>query len=272
MMADRLNTVVERVPTEEMQRDLQAAHGCLTTENLQTPNEADTVAIGTMFTVQSHSEPITMETMEICANPIETSMKVQIYTKGGDFKGAENDPSKWVKIVDTSIVPAREGRGTIIPTDEFISFTMNPNEVRAFFISMETSDLRYSRADESAVGQTFVSDGYLSVNVGVGLADAGFGNYAFPSRSFSGIFHYSHLTDCNAPSSRTLLTYAFHVKPKAKAVAESDIADEVNRNVGDAVRDILKADLSTLSTDQTIGVIDIETHAVVLERGKLLTH
>lgn len=259
------------LPTEEMQQDrkLKADRVCAVSEALQTPNEADTVVSGTMFTIQSHNDPISIITMEICANPIESSMQVQIYTKGGDFKGVENHPSKWIKIVDTSIFPAREGRGTLIPTDDFMSFTMNPNEVRAFFVSIKTSDLRYRQADDFDIAQPFVSDGYLSMNVGIGLADPGFGNRVFPSRMFSGIVHYTRLADCDAPDSKTVITYTFHVTPKARAAGKSEITDEVHNRVSEAIRDILKSDLSDLSDDHTIGVDGIETGSLVFERGTL---
>jgi hypothetical protein len=223
-----------------------------------------------MFTVRTHDDPISMQTMEIIANPVESIMNVKIYTKGGGFKGFENDSSKWIKIVDTSIVPApREGRGTIIPPDEFIGFTMNPNEMRSFFVSLTTSDLRYRRADEFETGQPFVSDGYLSVNVGVGLAGQGFGSRIFPSRMFIGIFHYNRVADCNAPTSKTLLTYTFHVQPKAKVASKAEMTNEVEQRVGDALRDILRSDLSDLSNDHAISINRIDTSGLVFERGTL---
>lgn len=264
------STVDDIIPSAAPEGDhnLKGAHGCVTTQNLQTPYEADTVVYGTMFTVQTHDDPISMLTMEISANPISSDMDVEIYTKLGDFKGAISDPLQWRQIVDTSVTHAREGRGTIIPMEKFESFTMNPNELRSFFISLKTSDLRYRRADDLETGQPFVSDGYLSLNVGIGLAQYGFGNKFFPSRVFSGIFHYTYSTDCDAPSSTTLVTYSFHARPKGRGASKTEIVEELHKTVGRVVRGILK-DMSNLRDEHKIGVENIDTVISISEQGTL---
>ena len=245
-------------------------NGCAQSQSLQTPYEADTVVYGTMFTVQTHADPISILTMEISASPLEAAMDVEVYTKLGDYKGAENDPLQWTKIVDTSVNPGREGRGTIIPKNVFESFTMNKNELRAFFVSLKTSDLRYKRADDIASGQTYVSDGYLSVNAGVGLADYGFGDQIFPSRLFNGIFYYAYATDCNAPSSKLLVTYSFHARPKGGARSRSEIIEEMNKLVGDAVQDVIDSEsMSNLRDEHKIGLESIDTVTSISEKGKL---
>ena len=268
--ASNLKVIDFTEPTgAEGQRNLQGSNVCVTTRSLQTPSVADTVVIGTMFTVQTHKDPLTMLTMEISANPLDTKMDVQIYTKIGDFKGAESDPLKWTKIVDTSVTPAREGRGTIIPTEDFKTFTMNSNEQRSFFISLKTSDLRYRRADDLETGQQFLSDGFLSVNVGIGLSEYGFGNQFFPSRMFSGIFHYTYATDCNAPTSKTLVTYSFYAQPKGQLAPKTEVIDELDRLVGNAIEGILGG-MGPFRDEHGIKVEDISTveHSETKQNGK----
>ena len=254
----------DRVAPEDA-RHLQGQNGCVSSSRLQTPMEADTVVIGTMFTVKTFDDAINLLTMEIAANPIDTNMDVEIYTKPGDFQGAENDPTQWEKVVDTTIAPASEGRGTLIPPEDFSNFTINPNEVHSFFVSLKTSDLRYKRADNIETGQQFVSDGYLSVNAGIGLSNYGFGTEFFPSRLFCGIFHYTYASDCNAPTSKTSVSYSFHVE-LGKGGSETEIVDEINSMVGTSLQSILES-MAALRVEHDMRVERIDT-AATSEFGK----
>lgn len=249
------------------------ADDCIRTKRLQTPFEADTVVYGTMFTVQTSTDSITMLSMEISANPIGTEMDVEIYTKLGNYIGAESDPSQWEKIVDTSLTPAREGRGTTIPEDQFKKFTMEKNELRAFFVSLKTSDLRYkSGTDDIEAGQPFVSDGYVSVNSGIGIAEYGFSNQIFPSRLFSGIFYYSHVADCSAPSSKVLVTYSFHAQPKGGAIlTRAEVINALNSLVDDAVNDLLNSELSSSRDEYMIAVASVSSTTSLLEQGAFIS-
>jgi hypothetical protein len=250
-------------------RHLQGQNGCVSSRSLQSPIEADTVVIGTMFTVKTFDDPINLLTMEITANPIGTSMDVEIYTKLGDYQGAENDPTQWEKVVDTAVTPAHEGRGTLIPQEDFANFTMNPHELHSFFVSLKTSDLRYKSDDNFGRGQQFVSDGYLSVNAGIGLPNYGFGTEFFPSRLFCGIFHYTYATDCKAPTSKASVSYSFHVELKGNGASESEMIDEMNSLVGTSIQSILD-NMATLRDEHVIRVERIDTAAVSeSEQGRL---
>lgn len=259
-------TAAQKGPFRNLQSGIE---GCVQSQSLQTPFEADTVVFGTMYTVLSHADPISMLTMEISANPVATTMDVKIYTKLGDYKGAEADSEQWTQIVDTTLTPSREGRGTIIPTSDFDSFIMNPNELRAFFVSLKSSDLRYKRAEGLGEGQPFVSDGYLSVNVGIGVAEPDFGNQIFPERMFSGIFHYTHATNCDTPSSKSLVMYSFHARPQGGAASREDIIAELDKRVRDAVEEIISTDMVELRDEHDIRFESISTVTSNLEEGKL---
>lgn len=250
------------------ERDLQGAHGCIQAAHLQSPFPADTVAYGTMFTVQTHGDPVSIVTMEILANPVDSAMDVEIYTKEGDYQGAEADVTKWMQIVNTSVLPAREGRGTVIPMEDFSGVTMAPGEIRAFFVSLKSSDLRYRRAVNFQTGLPFHSDGYLSMNVGIGLADPGFGDRIYPNRMFSGMIHYTHTTDCNAPKSKSQTVYSFYAVPKGKAASKAEMTDEINKSVGDAIQNILDSDMSNLRDDHSLSVQKVESEISVMENGK----
>jgi hypothetical protein len=245
--------------------------------SLVTSFEADTVVYGTMFTIESKSEPIDVHTMEISANPIGTEMDVEIYTKVGDFVGSEKDPLQWTKIVDTSVIPAREGRGTIIPPSAFQTISMLSNELRAFFISLKTSDLRYKRDENDGdPGHIFASDGYLSIRAGVGIGEYGFNDQIFPSRLFTGIIHYTHKTDCAAKKSKVLITYSYHVRPKGNAVlSKTDIANELTTLVEEGFAAILDTELSSIRNQYQLQVDSLKCTFSNLKRGrkiKILFH
>jgi hypothetical protein len=245
------------------------ATGCVQAKSLQTPFDADTVVYGTMFTVTTHADPIEMLTMEISANPIGAGMDIEIYTKIGDFTGAENDPSQWKQIVNTTLVPAREGHGTIIPTTEFKSIKMNENEIHAFLVTLKTSDLRYKRsADNMNLGQAFVSDAYLSINSGIGISQYGFSSNIFPSRLFTGIFHYTHPSDCSDPTSKLLITYSFHARPKGStSMSKAQIIEEINSQVDRSVNDLLNSGLSTVRDEYNVTVVSVDSVAATTQEG-----
>lgn len=251
---------VSMTPNLHEERNLQSVQGCVKSESLETPFEADTVVFGTMFTVQSQDDPISVATMEISATPLAEQMDVEIYTKVGDYQGFENEASQWTQVVATTVTPARDGRGTIIPANAFSGFTMNPNELRSFFVSLKTSDLRYKRGGDYKTGQTFLSDGYLSMNVGIGIGSAGFGfGSVFPDRMFTGIIHYTHATDCDAPSGKSLVTYSFHARPKTGSASREVITNSVNMVVGDAVESVLNTKVPSLRDDHSISFEQVET-------------
>ena len=259
--------MISKTP-EETQEGRILASDCVQIQRLQTPFEADTVVYGTMFTVQTSSDSITVLSMEISANPVGTEMDVEIYTKLGDYVGAEADPTQWVKIVDTSLTPAREGQGTPIPEDQFKNFTMETNELRAFFVSLKSSDLRYKRGEDSMeAGQPFVSDGYLSINSGIGLAEYGFNNQIYPSRLFSGIFYYSHATDCNAPSSKVQVTYSYLARSKESVFSRDEIIAALNSLVDGAVKSLLDSELSTIRDEYKVEVESVTSATSISEQG-----
>jgi hypothetical protein len=233
--------------------------------SLETSLESDTVVYGTMFTVESKDDPITILTFEIFANPLGTNIDLQIFTKSGDFVGAENDSTQWTKIVDTSLFPAREGRGTIIPTNKFQNVTMEGrNELHAFFVSLKTADLRYMRDEqERDVGETFISDNFLSIKSGIGISEYGFGNQIVSSRLFTGIIHYSHKEKCADSSSQATISYSFY----SQAYGTESI-DEISYMLDYSLTNILSTALSAFRNEFKIAVESTTCAESALEKGK----
>jgi hypothetical protein len=224
---------------------------CEHIKSLETSLESDTVVYGTMFTMESKDDPITILTFEILMNPLGTDVDLKIFTKSGDFVGAEDDASQWTKIADTSLFPAREGRGTIVPTNQFQTVEMEGNyELRAFFISLETADLWYMRDEqERDVGETFISDDFLSINSGIGISEYGFGNQIVSSRLFTGVIHYSHKAKCADGSSQANVLYSFYTQ-----AYNTESIDEISYMLDYSLTNILSTTLSAFRDEFKIAV------------------
>ena len=76
-----------------------------------------------------------------------------------------------------------------IPEENFKEVHILPLKTQAFYVSLESPDLVYSRSDIANVNTPFVSNSDLEVNVGSGVS-RDFGSY-FPSRRFNGSIKYT---------------------------------------------------------------------------------
>ena len=238
---------------------------CENIMSLETSLESDTVVYGTMFTVETKNDPITILTFELLLNPLGTNIDLKIFTKSGDFVGVEDDSSQWIKIVDTSLFPAREGRATIIPTTQFQNVTMTGrNELRAFFVSLKTADLRYMRDEnERDIGETYIADDFLSIKSGIGISEYGFWNQIVSSRLFTGIIHYSHNAKCTDRISQATTLYSFYTQ-----VNNKESIDEIRYMLDYSLANILSSSLSTFRDEFKIVVESTTCAESTLEKGE----
>ena len=88
---------------------------------LETTFVTDTQAYGVMFTVAAKQDILLIETIEISAvaPDHQKDVHVMVYTKEGDYHGFYNQPDQWVSIADTTVIPSIEGRGILVPPQEF---------------------------------------------------------------------------------------------------------------------------------------------------------
>jgi len=237
---------------------------CTKAESLLTPLDVDVTAFGTMFTIVTKDDPIDILALEFFANPTAKTLQVEIYTKLGDYKGFEDNSTVWEKIANIAIAaPPSDRHSLLIPMSDFKAFTMNPNELRAMFITLQTSDLRYKYGSGLQQGQTFYSDGYLSVNVGIGHANYGFGKRIFPARLFSGAIHYSHHADCTMPRSKSMVHFTYYTRPRNEAMKRIEMVNELDRLVRKSISDILNEDMLELREEKGIMLESIETDSSI---------
>jgi hypothetical protein len=170
---------------------------CSKISSLQTNLDGDTSGFGAMFTVRSKSAPLKLVTLAFSTLdvPGAGNVEVTVYTKLGDYTGHENSPSVWTLISEATLVASPQGTGTIIPQANFEPVTMEPDQVRAFYVTLKTMDLRYA-IDKRRIGDVAQQDDYLEIRVGAGLLEYPFSIFLFEPRLFGGTFHYAVLVDC----------------------------------------------------------------------------
>jgi hypothetical protein len=165
---------------------------------------------------------------------------VEVYTKIGDYKKFAQDPDSWRIVARSNVIGAGEGKLTKIPEDEFEDIFMGANETRAFYVTLSTADLEYTRT-LTASGKPVISDSFLRINAGEGVASKSFGGGSrFTPRIFNGVFHYIFKNDCDDKNDTNVI---FHFNVKAiNTVEESEILQSVNESIYQTTQGLMSMD------------------------------
>jgi len=195
---------------------------CQNNNVVETTFEGGTGAYGNMFTVTSKQKPVRITTLSFHTDYFDGNVTAIVYTRLGDFVGYENQPRAWRKIAESSLRGAGSGFPSTIPKADFEPVDMVANETVAFYITLTTADIRYTRTNIT-LGKPLASDENIHVNAGVGLADYPFASefFIYSPRSFNGMVHYISEAEC-LPSLN--VTYAFNVHHSVDITGE-----ELNR-------------------------------------------
>mmetsp|Transcript_15380 Transcript_15380/g.32367 ORF Transcript_15380/g.32367 Transcript_15380/m.32367 type:complete len:1055 (+) Transcript_15380:166-3330(+) len=132
---------------------------------------------------------------------LETELCVEVYTKSGTHVGFESDvtenddgtwsSSSWTTIGAGATIGKGEGEPTLLPLGSTDPIFISPGDTRAFYVTMQTPDLRYTEPKFGEVtGDVFSSssEGHMELLVGSAVS------YAFldswPNRIFNGAVVY----------------------------------------------------------------------------------
>jgi hypothetical protein len=219
---------------------------CTEASSLETTLEGGTGSYGNMFTVTSKKR-VSVTSLDINAATTDV-IYVEVYTRNGGYSGFSEDPASWRRVTAANVTGAGIGEPTSIPDEAFEDVHMRANETRAFYVTLSTADIEYSRTSAD-VGDALVSDGFLAVNVGAGLAAPDFGGSLFEPRLFNGVVHYRHDDDC-IEDVTTVVAYNFKIQHEA-SMAESEVVQSVNDNVQTTVSALVEIDsaLRTYATE-----------------------
>mmetsp|Transcript_31942 Transcript_31942/g.52725 ORF Transcript_31942/g.52725 Transcript_31942/m.52725 type:complete len:847 (+) Transcript_31942:28-2568(+) len=251
-MEESSGALVIRNPLLGDERRIQEVKNCEQTSSLATTFVSDTQAYGVMFTVRGKDEALLIETLELSSVFLgnQREIHVLVYTKEGAYQNFQNNPSAWVKIADTNLTPSMEGRGTLIPTRQFHPVQVEPYNVRAFYVTLDTTDLRYSNAPGRPVGSVYAQDEFLQIQVGAGLLEYPFSNRIFEPRVFCGIVHYKRIVDCDRVAiATTKVSYAFLVQHDN--MSDNIVISQVNTIVQGSVLSLLSSEPELTSYKQS---------------------
>ena len=229
---------------------------CTDVSTVDTTFAGGTAAYGNMFTVTAGPEPLSITTMDIHLGNT-TSTGVTVYTRDGSYKGFERTPTAWRKIAETTVQGKGDGVGTPIPTDQFHTVHLRASATRAFYVTVSSADIRYTRV--SAIpGEAYASSPLLSVNVGAGFVDPDFGLDVFEPRVFNGRVHFLHGRDC-AATVATSITYNFQIFHDG--LEDEEIFRQVNTKIETTTRSFVASDttLQTYSGEYDLDVDSVES-------------
>jgi hypothetical protein len=120
---------------------------------------------GIMFSIATKSEAIDVLSFEFDLRIDLTRSAqpplVQVYTTVGRFEEVISNATSWSLIADTTVVPAPEGVGSMIPVQSFTPVSIPPGSRQSFYITFEEAimdsniDALIKRDEVSSVGDHF---------------------------------------------------------------------------------------------------------------------
>ena len=176
--------------------------------NSTTYGRGNRVASGVMFSVTA-KQTLEILSLEIDHYTFDGDLEVEIFTRpGADYIHVFSDPAEWIMVAQTPIIRAPEGTGSIVPRSAFQSIQMAAGETLSFYVALTTHHLKLSATSDSedvsgnnylTTGDTYASDDFLQINVGIALR-----TFKFPETTldldaaFRGVFHYQAVQSCTA--------------------------------------------------------------------------
>jgi hypothetical protein len=190
-----------------------------------------------MFTVRTKEKPINITTFELDVrlDIAAGNLGVEVYTVPGDYTIVSSIESAWTSVANTQAVRVPGGGGVLIAVQDFTTVSMQADELRSFYVTMQGQwlDSKANGLDTRGdVDQDFAA---FTLDVGAGLAE-----YKFPATfdttvdpKFAGVIHYEETTpvECSdaVTTTQTTIEYKFLVDD------DGQDADVLNSDVSDAV-------------------------------------
>lgn len=237
-----LSNVETEIEDQDRRRNeviaLDSGNGqCLVTSELSSPNSNDGTAMGLMFTVETVSDFVEIQTLDFYADKTEqtNNVEVTVYTRSGFFIGFEEQASEWTQIASASVTLAPEGKPTIIPEAAFQPVNMEPNSRQSFYITLNTTTLHFSNVEDASVsvGSSFLSDDFISLSTGVSLSDVFIANTRHQKhpRLLNGALYYSRRLSCMQARKQSTVEFNYLLKTPSDGVVLTPISDVVRKNV-----------------------------------------
>jgi hypothetical protein len=200
-----------RVDNREGQRGLMLDDRACAFE-LETTFDDNVGSYGNMFDIKTLGGEISIYAMDIYVD-LTKPVNYEIYTKPNSFKDDNGKLSlkAWTLVKKGAVVGTGRHSGTLIRDFSLGNLTMAPNEVRAFYVTLDSSDLRYrdiaQEMPAAVVGDLYIDNEDIAVYVGVSLN--GFpllpSTQFFGKRVWSGRFYYEAQRACIPSASPSMV-------------------------------------------------------------------
>lgn len=201
---------------------------CRLTTSMKTQYNGQTTVKGTMFTLIV-KERLELLSMEFDVNGDITGdedLSVQVYYKEGDFSGATNDKEKWTQLADTVFFLAPDGKGAIIPANDFTKLDVEPQQMYSIYLTFQTDAIKI-KSSNRLIGEKSKSSDVLDLYVGVALDDGPFPSSLGRASDFSGVFNYRTLLPCPRALMETSVKMLFAINKNPEAETMIELADAV---------------------------------------------
>ena len=138
------------------------------TSTLDTPLNARTGQAGNQFNVVAGKKDIVLLEMSIHTSSV-SSVDAEVWTRPGSYVGHEKNRSDWSRIAKVSVLGRGEGQLTPLPKDSFDPIRIEGGETHAFYVTLTTAEIRYSKGTKQDSSVYVWNDG-LSITQGVGVS------------------------------------------------------------------------------------------------------
>jgi len=156
-------------------------------KELVTTFRGETGSYGSMFDIVAGTKPVVILSLDLHVRRRVDKVGVKVYTKSGSHVRFESSEKKWKLICSTAVEPGGFYKRTVIDDRYFQPVTVNPGETQAFYVVLDTADLRYSRGTTREA--IYQSNAFLQILEGTGVG--GHFGKSFTSRVFNGFVKYS---------------------------------------------------------------------------------
>jgi len=175
--------------------------GCAGT--LTTPSNDSSQSYGHIFNIGSnYPGGIIIDGIEFHTHKT-TKLNYKIFTIATNY--IDNmATSDWTLVTEGSITGGGESAATAIAGSNFAPVSIKEMTTRGFYITLDTRDLRYADSSRK-MGEIFVENDHISIEVGVGVADYPMGEKFFLNRQWYGRIFYRTVT--NVPYQYLWTTY-----------------------------------------------------------------
>lgn len=95
-----------------------------------------------------------------------SNVTVEVFTKDGSYISFDKDANAWINIAAVQVQGQGRGQPTPLPDGAFDPVSLNEGEMRSFYVTLTTPEMRYTSGGK--LGEVYASNSDLQFLEGVG--------------------------------------------------------------------------------------------------------